>query len=472
MKNYCQAHLTGKREKMTSEIVEDSDFELLDATGSGLKGNIFKARQISLGRIVAIKIIKSEFGGDAIAHARRMAKLDPHPNVVTVHSIAKIKSPIDGKIGNALVMEWLEGQKLEDLLGQKLSVEHAKEICDGIVSGIKHFHSSGVVHSDLHPGNVMIMKDFAPKIIDADEEQYSTLNKLTEETSSKAVENDLRFCRDLVFRVCCDSELNYATVMEKSEQMRLAKSFEEIEGVLSLMFADREQDKNKFPKNKVDSEKVRNDFADRVRDGKFWGMKQKSGAILLSVLAVNETDFKFEDIRQHIPPPMYKGDGWGHLNRARSVASVKEVDGIVRSVAELSVDGRILAADRQTLDSEFHPYDALRIPSVAIASKTIRSTCEFINIFVDLGYKGRIAVSISLTNISGYILFTEDPFERQTYGGEDLHPDPVHFDVQDKINIEQVGKGLRPIFDHVWREFGHSDCLLYLENGTYSQRFF
>ena len=464
-----------KEEPMADEEIATSDIELLDSKGSGLKSNIYRARQISLNRIVALKIIKSDFGGDAIAHGQRMAKLDPHPNVVTVHAVAAVINPLDEKVCNALVMEWLEGTKLADFLGRRIKKSHAKKICNGIIAGVRHFHRSGVAHSDLHVGNVMILTDFTPKIIDADEERYSTLNRLTSSSEGAAISEDVRYCRDLVYRVCSDSELDYNIVMEKAEQFRAANTIEELETVVEELFSIDVQVKtvdvqSPPPSIALQSQDIMSELKRRVEEGRFWGLKQEAGSLLIGVVAANEATYSFEEIRREPPEPIFPGSGWGYQNRAKSVASIQVTRSVVRSVVEIDCRGRILAVDRHILDPKFHPYDDLRIPSTAFASMAIKSVANYLNVLVKLGHIGKLNVHLSLTNISDYLLDCLDPCDSAEFYEDEISPSSVCFNVRGEISVQEVAAGLKPIFDHIWREFGLPNCLLYLENGVYSQR--
>ncbi len=230
----------------------DEDIEFLDPAGSGLKGNVFRARQVSLDRVVAVKTIKHDFGGDALEHAKKMARIDSHPNVVSVHLVTKVLSPIDEIVCNAMIMEWLEGRKLETVLqGPQLEVGQARRICFGIIGGLRHIHCEGVPHSDLHAGNILILDDFTPKIIDADEELFPSFAKMSSMTIEQALASDLHYCRDNVYRVCSHSKLAWNQVVDAQAEMRRVKDLNELMLALETLFDGQETSSRVEPSEQI-----------------------------------------------------------------------------------------------------------------------------------------------------------------------------------------------------------------------------
>jgi hypothetical protein len=134
-------------------------YELLERLGRGGMGDVFRARQGSLGRIVALKLLRPDLSAAGWLperfeqEARTMAVLR-HPNVVTVHDCVRLD---DGRV--AIVMEFIGGGTLRDRLhaapgGLPLAqaLPWAREIADGLHAA----HSAGVVHRDIKPDNVLI----------------------------------------------------------------------------------------------------------------------------------------------------------------------------------------------------------------------------------------------------------------------------------------------------------------------------
>src|SRR5262245_35656923 len=93
-------------------------FEIADRVGAGGMGEVYRARDTTLGRDVAIKVLSDTFAGDAerVARLEREAKLLAalnHPNIATIHGIAQ-GPPEGGPHARALVLEFVEGETLGD----------------------------------------------------------------------------------------------------------------------------------------------------------------------------------------------------------------------------------------------------------------------------------------------------------------------------------------------------------------------
>ena len=141
-------------------------FEILECLGRGGMGVVYKARQKSLGRLVAIKILPPERVGEAkfadrfAIEAATLAKLS-HPNIVTVHDF--------GEIGGLfyIVMEYVDGVNLRDLLREgKLEPKQALAIVPPICDALQFAHDKGIVHRDIKPENLLLDKDGRVKIAD------------------------------------------------------------------------------------------------------------------------------------------------------------------------------------------------------------------------------------------------------------------------------------------------------------------
>jgi serine/threonine protein kinase len=133
------------------------DFELLAEIGRGGMGVVFKARQISLERTVALKMLIGEHLLDAarlarfVTEARTIAGLD-HPNIVHVYQIGQCE------FGHFFAMEYLDGQTLEAVVKAKhpVPLNWAATIMTKVGEAIQHAHSKGVIHRDLKPANIII----------------------------------------------------------------------------------------------------------------------------------------------------------------------------------------------------------------------------------------------------------------------------------------------------------------------------
>lgn len=144
-----------------------ADFILGEALGSGGMGTVFRARQVSLGKPVALKILRgaARESPDAVrrllAEGKAAARLR-HPRIVGVHGIGRFPD------GNPfLVMDLIEGPSLADRLRQApFAPEEAAAIVAGVAEALEHAHGRGVVHRDLKPSNVLLDADGCPVVTD------------------------------------------------------------------------------------------------------------------------------------------------------------------------------------------------------------------------------------------------------------------------------------------------------------------
>jgi len=141
-------------------------FEILECLGRGGMGVVYKARQKSLNRLVAIKILAPERVHDASFAARfareaeLLAKLS-HPRIVTIHDF--------GETGGLyfLVMEYVDGVSLRDLLREgKLEPEQALAIVPEICEALQFAHDHGIVHRDIKPENILLDRLGRVKVAD------------------------------------------------------------------------------------------------------------------------------------------------------------------------------------------------------------------------------------------------------------------------------------------------------------------
>ncbi len=158
------------------------DYELLDEIGRGGMGVVFKARQVSLNRLVAVKMLlhgdfsTEEFVRRFHTEAEAAASLQ-HPNIVAIHEVGVH----EGR--HYFSMDFVEGQTLSALAdGQPLSAHRAARYLQAIAGAVHHAHQHGVLHRDLKPANIIIDARDQPRITDfglakrLDRDSPSTLN--------------------------------------------------------------------------------------------------------------------------------------------------------------------------------------------------------------------------------------------------------------------------------------------------------
>ncbi|MFY0562780.1 protein kinase domain-containing protein [Archangium lansingense] len=143
-------------------------FELFDPMGRGGMGQVFRARDATLGREVALKFLLPRPGFEALvlAEARAVARLD-HENIVRIFDVAEW-SRVPGQLRVPfLVMECLEGESLARLLEhERPELRRALDLLEAIAAGLAHAHERGIVHRDLKPGNVFLTRQGAVKLLD------------------------------------------------------------------------------------------------------------------------------------------------------------------------------------------------------------------------------------------------------------------------------------------------------------------
>lgn len=148
--------------ELLSELLPAYDFEYLIAQGN--TGAVYKARQLSLERDVAIKILPRELGSDPLfrdafeSKAKAMARLSNN-NLIKVYDYGDA----DGLLFS--VMEYVHGKSLgHSAHGQKIDTHQAIEIVSSICRGLTHAHENGIIHRDIRPANILLTEKCEPKI--------------------------------------------------------------------------------------------------------------------------------------------------------------------------------------------------------------------------------------------------------------------------------------------------------------------
>src|SRR5271154_3679323 len=141
-------------------------YDIQSLLGAGGMGEVYRAHDSRLGRIVAIKVLPSSYSVDAerlqrfVQEARSAAALN-HPNILSIFDIGEERG------APYIVSELLEGQTLRErirsgLLSTRKAVEYALQVARGLAAA----HEKGIVHRDLKPENLFITNDERVKILD------------------------------------------------------------------------------------------------------------------------------------------------------------------------------------------------------------------------------------------------------------------------------------------------------------------
>lgn len=136
----------------------EKPYEILEKVGVGGMATVYKAKDRKTGRLVALKVPQERFVGDPRfvrrfhREAEVLAKMD-HPNIVKVYDHGQV----DGV--HFIAMEYLEGEGLDKLIEERrLSLNQAAAILARVADALKHIHVQGIVHRDIKPGNIMVLK--------------------------------------------------------------------------------------------------------------------------------------------------------------------------------------------------------------------------------------------------------------------------------------------------------------------------
>src|SRR6266849_2779342 len=141
-------------------------YEIVDLLGKGGMGEVYRARDTTLKRDVALKILPAAFVRDPERMARFqreaevLASLD-HPNIGPIHGM------VESEDSRALVLALIEGPTLADHIGAgPLAQAEALAIAKQIIDALEYAHDRGVVHRDLKPANVKITSEGVVKVLD------------------------------------------------------------------------------------------------------------------------------------------------------------------------------------------------------------------------------------------------------------------------------------------------------------------
>ena len=145
----------------------DNRYEILEVIGTGGMAVVYKARCHRLNRLVAIKILKEEFSRDEEFRRRFHAEGEAvamlsHPNIVQVYDVSSSDN------ANFIVMELIDGISLKQYMQRKgiLNWKETLHFAMQIAAGLEHAHSRGIVHRDIKPHNVMVLKNGSVKVMD------------------------------------------------------------------------------------------------------------------------------------------------------------------------------------------------------------------------------------------------------------------------------------------------------------------
>ncbi|HSK72294.1 MAG TPA: serine/threonine-protein kinase, partial [Pyrinomonadaceae bacterium] len=170
-------------EDFASLIVEKSEkpesgesvghYEIIEQIGEGGMGEVFSAKDVTLNRKVALKLLAAHITEDKnrVSRFRQEAFATSalnHPNIVTIYEIGEWKGR------DFIAAEFIDGMMLRSILQKKkLSIGEALDIALQIASALAAAHGAGIVHRDMKPENIMIRPEGLVKILDIGIAKYS-----------------------------------------------------------------------------------------------------------------------------------------------------------------------------------------------------------------------------------------------------------------------------------------------------------
>ena len=151
-------------------------YQLEQLIGRGGMAEVYTALDTRLGRIVAIKIMRSDLTNDEIflsrfrREAHAVAQLN-NPNIVSIYDSGEeilVDSQGNHERVPYLVMEYVKGQTLRAILKENgaLSQRDAEQVMLGVLAALEYSHHMGIIHRDIKPGNIMISEQGIVKVMD------------------------------------------------------------------------------------------------------------------------------------------------------------------------------------------------------------------------------------------------------------------------------------------------------------------
>ena len=146
----------------------DNRYEILEQIGVGGMARVFRARDHRLNRLVAIKILREDLAQDAEFRRRfhdesQAVAMLSHPNIMAVYDVSRSDSL------DYIVMELIDGITLKQYMqkkGEPLNWRESLHFITQIMRGLSHAHSRGIIHRDIKPHNIMVLRDGSVKVAD------------------------------------------------------------------------------------------------------------------------------------------------------------------------------------------------------------------------------------------------------------------------------------------------------------------
>jgi len=228
-------------------------------------------------------------------------------------------------------------------------------------------------------------------------------------------------------------------------------------------------------------ERIRTEFESSVRQGSFHGLSRRSGAIAITLVPHTAQTLEHSKLQRcPVLPPA------GTANRpqpcGKSMVSTCEIGDpsdaqgpqVRCSIAEITAEGVILAAETSCLDPRMHPSQESAqlgpiIPSRAFERIIIESVRRYADALLSLGVSLPWRLGVSLLRVRGYRMYAGPPdLGREIEDADDLVPEPILIrNAKDVSDQQGVGRLLKDAFDYIWRECGFQGSENYDAKGNW-----
>jgi serine/threonine protein kinase/DNA-binding winged helix-turn-helix (wHTH) protein len=164
--NVGEGRKTGPRLERLANGARLDRYDIISPLGAGGMGEVYLARDVELGRRVALKLLSEQFTRDPVSLKRfvreaKAASALNHPNILTVYEIKSVEGL------HFIATEYIEGETISQRIGEgPLEIAVAIDIATQISSALFAAHTSGIVHRDIKPGNIMLRPDGYVKLLD------------------------------------------------------------------------------------------------------------------------------------------------------------------------------------------------------------------------------------------------------------------------------------------------------------------
>lgn len=198
-------------------------YECIERLGEGVYGDAWRARDTELRRPVVVKFIRSIGASrkDVVDHAHALARVSD-PSIVAVYDVASVLDPVTNAALDAVIMELVEGPSLVERLGHPVDRAEALRIGSAILDAVAAYHTQGLVHLDLHDGNVIVGNHFV-KVIDP--MPFETVALKSSRVRETQQQRELRRARDLLgdlLRACHVPVEEIASFEQAARSLELA----------------------------------------------------------------------------------------------------------------------------------------------------------------------------------------------------------------------------------------------------------